>query len=149
MTYRIEITADTMSELGGKLLAMASQFHTAAPSDPVMPEIRDAAPAKPKAAKAKKEEAGNAPPASTVEAPSATLSSEPDTPTVESAPAPSEPDAPVLDFDKDVTPLVLRVAKEKGKDVAIEILSQFGAARASEVDEARWPELCNALSDAL
>lgn len=152
MTYRVEITAGSLSELGGKLLALASQFQVTA-AEPVMPEVRETAPAKPKAAKAKKEEVGNAP---STEAPKSAPAAEA-TESQPTTPEPSTTDAPALsasepaslDFDKDIAPLVLRVVSEKGRDVAIEILSQFGVTRASEVEEARWGELHNVLTDAL
>jgi hypothetical protein len=61
-----------------------------------------------------------------------------------SAPATSE-----LSFETDVTPVVLAVVQTKGKPVVEEILSQFGVARASQLDPARWPELVAALQDKL
>jgi hypothetical protein len=148
MTYRIEITADSMTELAGKLLAITSQFHVV--PDPVMPEVRDAAPAPAKAPKAKKEvaeEPVGEPVASTAANPSPTSNDAPGTQTAETAPVPSEPVE--LDFDKDITPLVLRVVKEKGKPVVQDILAQFGVERASQVDEQLWPELVAALEGEL
>ena len=46
MSYKIEITASSTSELAGKLLALAATMQTL-PSDPVMPEVREAAKPKP------------------------------------------------------------------------------------------------------
>lgn len=66
------------------------------------------------------------------------------TPAPKSAPATSE-----LSFETDVTPVVLAVVQTKGKPVVEEILSQFGVARASQLDPARWPELVAALQDKL
>jgi hypothetical protein len=54
-----------------------------------------------------------------------------------------------LSFETDVTPVVLAVVQAKGKPVVEEILSQFGVARASQLDPARWPELLAALKDQL
>lgn len=140
MSYRIEVTAASLTELGGKLLALASQFVTT-PVDPVMPEVRDAAPAP---AKAKKAPAAK-PVEEVVYTPDVVVQAAPEpAPEPEPQPAPS-----TLDFDKDITPLVLRVVAEKSREAVIEILGQFGAARASEVPEAQWPELLNALTDAL
>ena len=59
------------------------------------------------------------------------------------------PKASELSFETDVTPVVLAVVQTKGKPVVEEILSQFGVARASQLDPARWPELVAALKDAL
>lgn len=147
MSYRIEVTAASLTELGGKLLALASQFHTVQ-VDPVMPEVREVAPPKPTKTKAAKpQEVAEAapapePPISETSAPS------PDTSSGSNLPQTEKP-SPTLDFDKDITPLVLRVVAEKSRETVIEILGQFGAARASEVSEAQWPELLNALTDAL
>ena len=66
------------------------------------------------------------------------------TPARKSAPAASE-----LSVETDVTPVVLAVVQTKGKPVVEEILSQFGVARASQLDPARWPELVAALQDKL
>ena len=53
MSYKIEINADSISELAGKLLALAAQMQ-ATPVDPVMPEVREA----PTATRAKAETPG-------------------------------------------------------------------------------------------
>ena len=146
MSYKIEINADTLTELGGKLLALASQFHTTAPAiDPVMPEVREAEdkPKRARKAKAEQEDAGNA--AQSAADPSPTSNSEPDTQTAETAQAPSEPAAPELDFENDVAPVVIDAVGKIGKEAVSEVLSQFGAARASEVDPAQWGELVDAL----
>lgn len=150
MSYKIEINADSLSELGGKLLALASQFHATASApaiDPVMPEVREAEDKPKRARKAKTEEpqgdAGNA--AQSAADPSPTSNSEQDTQTAETAQAPSEPAAPELDFENDVAPVVIDAVGKIGKEAVSEVLSQFGAARASEVDPAQWGELVDAL----
>lgn len=135
MTYRIEIQADTLSELSGKVLALAAQLNTTPTINPVMPELRAEAPAV---------DVGNG--ASNAEAPSPTSSSAPVTPIAESAPPPSEP---ALDFDKDVAPAVLAVVAAKGKPAVQDILSEYGVERASQVDEALWPELVATLRAAI
>jgi hypothetical protein len=76
---------------------------------------------------------------------------------IESQPTTEEPSstrAPAasvseLSFETDVTPVVLAVVQTKGKPVVEEILAQFGVARASQLDPARWPELVAALQDKL
>lgn len=157
MSYKIEINADTLTELGGKLLALASQFHAqpvGAPAiDPVMPEVRDAEDKPKRTRKAKTEEpqevaesapAGptqaqqNAPDAEATESPQTT--EEP-----ASTPAAAEPAAPTPDFENDVAPVVIDAVGKIGKEAVSEVLSQFGAARASEVDPAQWGELVDAL----
>ena len=59
----------------------------------------------------------------------------------------SDTSAP-LDFDKDVAPIVLGLVKTRGKPWVLEVLSQFGVKRASELPADRWPELVTALEDA-
>lgn len=152
MSYKIEVNADSISELAGKLLALAAQMQ-AVPVDPVMPEVKAAEvkTEKPKKAKAVKEEVGNEQPASTAEDPSQTSNSEPDTKTVEAAQSRSEPEAPAeaaaLDFEKDVAPIVLNAVRVKGKPWVQEILGQFGVERASQVPDAQFGELVALLND--
>jgi hypothetical protein len=52
-----------------------------------------------------------------------------------------------LDFDKDVAPLVLSYVKSHGKAWVIEVLDQFGVARASEIEADRLGELVDMLND--
>ena len=151
MSYKVEITAGSVAELAGKLLALAATMQ-AQQHDPVMPEVKAAEAPKPSRAKqateAAKEPAGE--PASTAEAPSPISNSEPVTPIAETAPPPSEPEpaaAPTLDFDKDVAPVVLGAVKTKGREWVQGILSQFGAERASQVPEEQFGELVAALQD--
>lgn len=123
MAYKIEVTADSLSELAGKILAVAAQFQVTQAEAPV--------------AKAPARKAKAAEPAPEPEAP------EPEAP----EPTP-EPEAPALDFDKDVAALVLESLAVKGRDVVSGVLSQFGVAKASQLDEKLWPELIAALKDA-
>lgn len=120
MAYKIEVTADSLSELAGKVLALAAQFQVTQAEAPV---------AKAPARKAK----------------AAEPAPEPVAPDPEPAP---EPEAPALDFDKDVAALVLESLAVKGRDVVSGVLSQFGVAKASQLDEKLWPELIAALKDA-
>jgi hypothetical protein len=46
-----------------------------------------------------------------------------------------------LNFELDVAPVVLRAVAAKGKPFVQDVLSEFGGARASDLDEALWPEL--------
>lgn len=147
MSYKIEINADSLSELGGKLLALASQFHATASTpaiDPVMPEVREVEDKPKRTRKAKadepQEDVGNAETAATEQAPAEPVAKTENTPD-----APSEPAAPELDFENDVAPVVIDAVGKIGKEAVSEVLSQFGAARASEVDPAQWNELVDAL----
>jgi hypothetical protein len=156
--YRVEITAETLSELAGKALALAAQFQTPAPVktssviDAVMPELREEIVFEPTVGNAP---SGVASSGTTEASPTATHS-----PTAEpapeqeatkaSSPAPvAEASVSELNFDTDVAPHVLALVKEKDKATAQEILSQFGVEKASLLDPARWPELVTALKDAM
>ena len=127
MSYKIEVTADSLSELAGKVLALAAQFQTTStPEQPVTPKA--------KPVKAVKAPAAEEPKAEEVKI------EEPKT---------EEPKAPTYDFNTDISPLVLRVAAEKGRPAIAELLSQFGVERASSVPTEQFGELLNALKDAL
>ena len=133
MPYKIEVTADSLSELAGKVLALAAQFQVTAVEQPKAKPV--------KAAKAPVVEPAK------VEEPEAR------------DPAPEEAKgekvrveaakAPTYDFNTDISPLVLRVAAEKGRPAIAELLSQFGVERASSVPAEQFGELLNALKDAL
>jgi len=129
MSYKVTITADSVAELAGRLLAMGAQLASPAPAAPqpfaVAPEpivYRDEV-----------------------------LYT---TPIVkEPAPAPEpEPVAEVsLDYDKDVAPKVLALVKAKSRETAIDLLNSYGVTRASEMNSNLWPELLeriNALMEA-
>jgi hypothetical protein len=117
--YKIEITADTLAELAGKVMSLAVKLHPTAdverayapPAEPV--EINPVAPAAP---------------APVVEAPA--------------------PEAPALSFEKDVAPIVLRAVATKGKPFVEGIMTQFGVERASQLPAERWPELITHLEEA-
>lgn len=151
MSYKIEITAGTMNELAGKLLAMAATMQ-AIPSDPVMPEVKEATkPTRKAKAAPVKEETGNVEAGNTSKsAPDAEPTEDPQT-TQEpsSTPADVEPEAKPLDFDKDVAPVVLQAVKQRGKEWVQDILSQFGVERASQVADDRVGELVAILKDGL
>ena len=123
MPYKIEVTADSLSELAGKVLALAAQFQVTAVEQP----------------KAKPVKAAKAPVVEEVK------TEEPKTEEVKI----EEPKAPTYDFNTDISPLVLRVASEKGRPAIAELLSQFGVERASNVPTEQFGELLNALKDVL
>lgn len=147
---KIEVTGNSIGEVADKLLAIGGSLHGAAGAapapaaekprkakkvDPVMPEVAEMAAAPEPASEAD---------TSTSEVSETTeqLSSQP----TETTPPAS---ASELDFDTDVAPVVLQVVKDKGKPVAEEILSQFGVAKASQLDPVQWPELVATLKAAL
>lgn len=140
MTYRIEINADSLTELAGKVLALAAQLNN-------QPGENEAAPKPKKTKAAKAEEVGNEP------APSAPVAeatdSQPTTEEPSSTPAPAPSASEPLDFDKDVAPAVLALVAAKGKPAVQDILSEYGVERASQVDEDLWPELVATLRAAV
>lgn len=167
MTYRFEITADTLTELAGKALALAAQLNaTAAPAEaaPAIPAA-DAAPAarrKPKAAPAPApepvEEIVQPEPVETAEE---VVQPDPEPAPVEEIEVVEaevveaevvEPAAAVesaISYEKDIMPGVVEVVTKRGKPVMAEILAQFGAAKASHIDPDQYPELLAAIRDAL
>ena len=126
MSYRIEITADTLAELAGKAASLAAKLNTGTATE---------APARTAPAPTPKPELVHTP---VIEAP---------------APAPEpEPEAPaadVPDFDTVVTPLVLKLVEVKGKPAAQEVLGRFGVVKASQLDSDKWAELVDAINDEL
>lgn len=156
MSYKIEINADSISELAGKLLAMAAQMQVT-PVDPVMPEVREAP--KPKKAKPApvKEDDGVALTAAAhpvnEKASPLPVDMSPEALEEVEIERPEEPEqapgAKALNFEKDVAPLVLEAVKVKGKPWVQDILSQFGVERASLVPDAQMPELVAAIRDGM
>lgn len=156
MTYRIEITAETLSELAGKTLALAAQFQ-ATVADPVMPEVKQAATRKPKA-KAEEPTVEAAPEGNETDAPAAAgtgsatnvdaakVSEE--TPTA-AFPASNEAPEPEIDVIRDVQPLVLAAVNKIGKAAAAAIVQSYGAERVTQIDPAKLPTLMGELKAVL
>jgi hypothetical protein len=137
MPYKIEVTADSLSELAGKVLALAAQFQvTSMPEQPVTPKAKPVKAAKAPVVEEVKTEEPKARDPAPEEAKGEKVR-------VEAA------KAPTYDFNTDISPLVLRVAAEKGRPAIAELLSQFGVERASNVPAEQFGELLNALKDAL
>lgn len=155
MAYRIEITAETLSELAGKTLALAAQFQ-ATVADPVMPEVK-AATRKTKATKADAPTASN----EANEAPEADVGNETQTsqsepassgPTEASQTAAEKPEAasePELDAVRDVQPLVLKAVAKLSKERTSQIVRSYGAERVTQLDPSTFPALIAELKVAL
>lgn len=155
MSYRVEVTASTVTELAGKLLALAATMQTV-PVDPVMQEVKP----KPKKVKEAAEQAPAPEPQTSSSGPSTPVENTSNGPQSDEQEAPAEeakssdlasPTPPAsasepLDFDKDVAPVVLKAVKDHGKPWVQEILSQFGFERASQVPDEQHAELVAALS---
>ena len=162
--FRIEVQADSIPQLADQLLALGARLSGTATTTTYVaaaeiaagdPVKRTRSPNKPK------EEAGTEAEAAVLKeqikeqvesmakaAPSpAAAAKEP-----EEVEAVAEPEGGVvaadLDFDKDIAPQVLDLVARKGRDAMVKVLDEFGAARASEVDTAQWPELLAKLAEA-
>ena len=131
MSYRIEITADTLAELAGKAATLAAKLN----SETSQQEVAEVAPVDPTPAPK------SAPVVEVSE-------SQPTTTEPSSTPAPAAKDD-VPDFDTVVTPLVLKLVEVKGKPAAQEVLGRFGVIKASQLSSERWQELVNAINDEL
>jgi hypothetical protein len=143
---KIEVTGNSIPEVADKLLAIGASLQgikstmphawsDIKPDADIILEVAEAAPVDPTPAPKSAPLAGAS-------------DSQPTTTEPSSTPAPA-PSVSELSFETDVTPVVLAVVQTKGKPVVEEILSQFGVARASQLDPARWPELVAALKDQL
>lgn len=175
MSYRVEVTAASVTELAGKLLALAATMQ-ATPVDPVMAEVKastkpkkgkaetsadtavgtgstietktDAQPAaetQTEAAPVSSDDVGNA--ASSAEKTTGATAAASGAATSDGTSTSTVPaDAEPLDFDKDVAPVVLGAVRDHGKPWVQEVLSQFGFERASQVPEEQLPELVATLS---
>ena len=141
---KIEVTGNSIPEVADKLLAIGASLQGTTPT------------AFPRGATKAELEKGDRP--IDREIPFLARKSAPVADVTESLPTTAEPFSTVapaasvsetLSFETDVTPVVLAVVQTKGKPVVEEILAQFGVARASQLDPARWPELVAALQDKL
>ena len=127
---KIEVTGNSIPEVADKLLAIGARLRASAAAETPRGVTKVE---------------GNVPKSVPV---AVAIESQPTTPEPSSTPAPAASGSE-LSFETDVTPVVLAVVQTKGKPVVEEILSQFGVARASQLDPARWPELVAALQDKL
>lgn len=146
---KIEVTGNSIAEVSDKLLAIGASLQRTVSYD-ADNAAREALQAKRDATKREvAEEATENPIEDTASAPEPSSASA-EAPSVgQNEATPPAGDAKDLNFDTDITPLVLQVVKDKGKPVAQEILAQFGVEKASLLDTARWPELVTALQGAL
>jgi hypothetical protein len=122
--YKIEITADTLVELAGKAMSLAVKLNSGTATEPAVyaPPVEQPVEINPVALTQ---------PVSI-------------TPTKVEEVMP-EVTAPALNFDTDVAPVVLRAVATKGKPFVEGIMTEFGVARASQLDAARWAELIDRL----
>ena len=144
MTYRIEIAADSLAELAGRVAALAAQLQ--AQQIPVIVHHVGKAPRK--AAPVAEPVALVAEPVALVEAPVA-LVAEPVAPVAEPVAEPAAPAAVEYDLTLDIHPRILAYVSRHSREAVEAILAQFGAARSSEVPVAQRGELVAILDEAL
>jgi fused signal recognition particle receptor len=136
--YKIEITADSLSELAGRALALAVQLRGA--TDPVMPEVRYGATPAPTAG----------PVSATVTvapepAPEPAAAPEPvAAPEPEQAPEPAPEQA--ADTAERLRTLILATVATKGRETVAAMLEQFGVARGSQLSPEQAAEMIGMLS---
>jgi len=136
---KIEVTGNSIPEVADKLLALGASLrkhldvNTAVEAlqverDVAKVEVAEAAPVDPTPAPKSAEAAAGS-------------ESQPTTTEPSSTPAPAASACEPLNFELDVAPVVLRAVAAKGKPFVQDVLSEFGGVRASDLDDALWPEL--------
>lgn len=128
--------ADKLLSLGAKLryksniveMANAAAVDMRAEYEAAKTEVAEAAPVDPTPAPKSAEAAAGS-------------ESQPTTTEPSSTPAPAASASEPLNFELDVAPVVLRAVAAKGKPFVQDVLSEFGGVRASDLDDALWPEL--------
>ena len=136
MTYRIEIAADSLAELAGRVAALAAQLQ--AQQIPVIVHHVGKAPRK--AAPVAEPVALVAEPVAEYVAPEVR-----ENPVAE----PAAPAAAEYDLTLDIHPRILAYVKRHSREAVEAILAQFGAARASEVPVEHHGELVAILDAAI
>ena len=150
MTYRIEIAADSLAELAGRVAALAAQLQ--AQQIPVIVHHVGKAPRK--AAPVAEPVALVAEPVALVAEPVALVAepvAEYVAPEVRENPVaePAAPAAAEYDLTLDIHPRILAYVKRHSREAVEAILAQFGAARASEVPVEHHGELVAILDAAI
>jgi hypothetical protein len=137
---KIEVTGNSIPEVADKLLAIGASLRATTAVLPIanggtgaqtieeVMGVAEAAPVDP------------TPAPKSVEA-AAGSESQPTTTEPSSTPAPAASASEPLNFELDVAPVVLRAVAAKGKPFVQDVLSEFGGVRASDLDDALWPEL--------
>lgn len=166
MTIKIEVTGESIAEVSDKLLAIGGSLRATVSYDAdnaareALQAERNEKPAtktpKSKAAKeAPEKDTGEPQPAPAAEpsAPTAeTTASSPAESPASASPAATEPETTAgepLDYDGFVAPLVMRAVREVGRDPIIALFSEYGVAKAAEIDDARMPEFVARVQDLL
>jgi hypothetical protein len=140
--YRVEVTANTLSELAGKLMALGSQLSLPTPdasglavaSTPVDTAFSVAGGIGAVADPRDQVAVGD-------------VSSDPESAakTIEVAEAAEV----TYDYNTQVAPRVLQMVAKRGRDAVKTLLSGFGVTKASELSADKYPALMNAINEAM
>lgn len=136
MSYSITITADSVAELAGRLLAMGAQLASPASAAPptVTPAVRativDEKQPEAYIERAKEEVLYVSPAAEEAPQSDDEIVFEPK---IEVKPKSDPKPQPKLDYVKDVAPLVLKLVEVQGRPAAEAVLAKFNVSRASEL----------------
>ena len=123
--YKIEITADSLSELAGRALALAVQLRGA--TDPAMPHVVVTHVSKP--------------------APEPVAAPEPaPEPAPVAAPEPAPQPEQAADTAERLRTLILATVATKGRETVAAMLEQFGVARGSQLSPEQAAEMIEMLS---
>ena len=143
---KIEITGNSIPEVADKLLAIGASLRASG----TLVEVAKEAPVDPTLNRPTSDASVTSPDTSSdtprslapksAEA-AAGSESQPTTTEPSSTPAPAASASEPLNFELDVAPVVLRAVAAKGKPFVQDVLSEFGGVRASDLDDALWPEL--------
>jgi hypothetical protein len=150
---KIEVTGNSIPEVADKLLAIGASLRgnnggllnsAAHPVGNV--HVSEDADINPAALTVVEVEVAEAAPVDPTPAPKSAEAavgseSQPTTTEPSSTPAPAASASEPLNFELDVAPVVLRAVAAKGKPFVQDVLSEFGGVRASDLDDALWPEL--------
>lgn len=137
--YKVEVTGQTTAELAGKLMALALTMSTASVGANEAVNTAEDAPVADAPRRSRSNKKTEEPTAEPVaEAPKEEPAAEPVAETPKEEPA---AETPPLDFDRDVAPVVVEAVRVHGKPWVASVLDQFGVERASQLDDARFPEL--------
>lgn len=142
MTFKVEVTADTLYELSGKLSALAAKLHAAQPMASSFEVTTDTRVVTAQDLKALTGEGSSVAEPETQQP----VAQQPEEQAPEVTP-PAEPQS--YDYNKDVAPRVLELVDKRGRETAERVLASFGVKRAVHLDPSRFGDLLAAISAAM
>ena len=150
MTYRVEITADTLYELSGKVSALAAKLHATQPMASSFDVRSDERMMTSVDLKAFMGEGTSVADPGTQQP----VTQQPDglqAAEIGPAPEPVAEAAPAraYDYNADIAPRVLELVDKRGRETAERVLASFGVKRAVHLDPSRFGDLLDAISAAM